>query len=114
MVKIIDPEELEEYSPDRHYDIFNRQMVGRVMGAEKMGVALGRIKPGGWAEIHTHEDSEHCHYLLKGGVTITTPDKTIEVVQGQAVWTGAKEPHGMINNGNQEALYLVISAPIFG
>lgn len=42
------------------------------------------------------------------------PDESNKVMQGQAVWTGSKEPHGMINNSDQEALYLVISVPIFG
>ena len=112
MVKIVNPDELEEYSPARHYDIFNRQIVGKPMGAEKMSVALGRIVPGGWAEIHTHDDSEHCHYMLKGEVVITMPDDSIKVSAGQAVWTGVREPHGMRNESNQEALYVVISAPL--
>lgn len=112
MVKVIKPEELEEYSPPRHYDIFNRQMVGRTMGAEKMSVALGRISPGGWAEIHTHDSSEHCHYILKGEVVVTMPNGSINVTEGQAVWTGVREPHGMRNETNQDALYLVISAPL--
>ena len=112
MVKIIRPEELEEYSPARHYDIFNRQIVGRPMGAEKMSVALGRIEPGGWAEIHTHDNSEHCHYMLQGDVIITMPNESVKVTEGQAVWTGVGEAHGMSNEGTQEALYLVISAPL--
>ena len=112
MVKVIKPEELEEYSPPRHYDIFNRQMVGRPMGAEKMSVALGRISPGGWAEIHSHDGSEHCHYILKGEVIVTMPNGSVKVSEGQAVWTGVREPHGMRNETAQDALYLVISAPL--
>ncbi|MBI4282547.1 MAG: cupin domain-containing protein [Chloroflexi bacterium] len=112
MVKVIKPEESEEYSPPRHYDIFNRQIVGRAMGAEKMSVALGRISPGGWAEIHTHDSSEHCHYILQGEVVVTMPNGSIKVTAGQAVWTGVREPHGMRNETNQDALYLVISAPL--
>ncbi len=112
MVKVVSPEELEEFSPPRHYDIFNRQIVGRPIGAEKMGVALGRIVPGGWAEIHTHENSEHCHYVLKGEVVVTTPDGNITVKAGQAVWTAVMEPHGMRNVSSEEALYLVITAPL--
>jgi len=112
MVKIISLESLDEYSPPRHYDIFNKQIVGRSMGAEKMSVALGRIEPGGWAEIHTHDNSEHCHFMLKGEVTVTMPNDNIRVQEGQAVWTGANEAHGMKNEGSQEALYLVVSAPL--
>jgi|GEM_PF-2558409 quercetin dioxygenase-like cupin family protein len=112
MVKVINPEELEEYSPAKHYDIFNRQIVGSPMGADKTSVALGRIVPGGLAEIHTHDNSEHCHYMLKGEIVITMPDDSIEITAGQAVWTGVNEPHGMSNESTEEALYLVISAPL--
>ncbi len=111
MVKMIDPEVLEGYSPPGHNAVVNKQMVGKKTGSVRMNAALGRMAPGGLTEIHSHENAEQFHYVLKGEITITSPDGNFKLTEGRACWSGAGEPHGMMNETAQEITYLVFTAP---
>ena len=111
MVQIINPEELEGYSPPRHNDVINKRMVGERIGSSKMSVSLGRMSPGGLTEMHSHNNSEQFHYVLKGEITITSTDGNFKLTEGRAVWAAVGEPHGMMNESNHDALYLVFTAP---
>ena len=111
MVKVINPEELEGYSPPGHNDTINKRMVGKNIGSVKMTVSLGRMAPGGLTEIHSHDSSEQFHYVLKGEVTITSPDGNLKLTEGRACWAAAGEPHGMMNETDQDNIYLVFTAP---
>ena len=111
MVKIIDPEEMEGYSPLGHNAVVNKQMVGKNIGSSKMNAALGRMAPGGLTEMHSHDNSEQFHYVLKGEVTITSPDGNFKLAEGRGCWSAAGELHGMLNETSQDSIYLVFTAP---
>ena len=112
MAKMINPEELEEFTPPGHGGVVNKQIAGKNTGALKMGLSLGRMAPGGLTEMHSHDSAEQLHYVLKGEVTITGPDGSFKLTEGRAVWTPIGEPHGMMNETDQDNVYLVFTAPI--
>ena len=111
MVKVIRPEELEEYSPPGHNDVISKQLVGKGMGASKMTVSLGRISPGGLVDTHSHEHSEQCYYIIRGEITVTSVNGSTKLTEGMVFWIGTSEPHGMSNESQADALYISFTAP---
>jgi len=75
-----------------------------------MSAAVGRMAPGGLTEMHSHDSAEQLHYVLKGEVTIMSPDGNFKLTEGRACWTPAGEPHGMMDETDQDSIYLVFSA----
>ncbi|MFC1906388.1 cupin domain-containing protein [Chloroflexota bacterium] len=110
MPKVINPQELEGYSPPGHGGVINKQMVDKNTGSLKIKVAMGRQAPGGITEMHSHDSSEQLHFVLKGEVTITGPDGNFKITEGMAVLTPPGEAHGMMNETDQDNHYLVVSA----
>ena len=109
MAKVVDPEEQKGYTPPNHNKVINKQIISKDMGSLKMGAAMGRMAPGGLTEMHTHESAEQLHYVLEGEVTIMSPDGNFKLTKGKAVWTPAGEAHGMMNETDEDIVYLVFT-----
>ena len=110
-MKVINPEEVETFVPADHFNMISRTLVGKEIGATKISVGLGTIRPGGGSAKHSHENSEQCHYVLRGELTVTTEQGTKIIQAGMVGWTAAGEDHEVRNNGKEDAHYLVITAP---
>ena len=111
MVKLINPDELKWYSPSGYNDVKNKRMVGKDTGTTKMSVVLQTMAPGGVSEMHIHEDADQFHYMIKGEVTITSPESNFVLTEGNCCWTAPGELHGMKNESGKESFYLVLLAP---
>ncbi|MBI2909284.1 MAG: cupin domain-containing protein [Chloroflexi bacterium] len=110
-MQVIDPEELAEYVPANHLNMVSRRLIGREMGATKLNVVLAVMHPGGFAPRHSHENSEHCHYVLTGELTITTAQGARTLGAGMIEWIPPGEEHEVRNNGAEDVRYIGITAP---
>ena len=111
MVRIIDPGLIQGNSLPGHATVVSRSLVGRDPASLTMTVSIGTMAPGGVTELHKHDQSEHFHFMLKGDVTITTPDSNFVLKEGMGCWTAMGELHGMMNETDKESVYMAVTAP---
>jgi quercetin dioxygenase-like cupin family protein len=95
----------------RHEGVSMKVIVDKSTGSQSMWVGIGQFAAGGEVDIHTHEHSEHCYYILKGEIIVTDNVGRHRITEGMGCWIAMNEPHGMVNESNETAVYFVVSAP---
>ena len=90
----------------------SRQRVGAAVGAQKLGYSFFSVPPGKAAfPYHTHTTNEEMIYVVEGLGVLRLGKEEIEVSAGTIVACppGTEFAHQLINTGNQELRYLVVS-----
>ena len=93
-----------------------RQRVGAHIGAQKLGYSFFNVLPGKAAfPHHTHTGNEEMIYIIDGEAILRLGKEELSVAAGTVVACppGAEYPHQLINTGNQELRYLVVSTMEF-
>jgi uncharacterized cupin superfamily protein len=89
-----------------------RQRVGAHIGAQKLGYSFFTVPPGKTAfPYHTHTGNEEMIYILAGDGMLRFGNEEIAVGSGTVIACppGGEYPHQLINSGDQEIKYLVVS-----
>ena len=89
-----------------------RQRVGAAIGAQKLGYSFFSVPPGKSAfPYHTHTTNEEMIYVVEGRGILRLGKDEVEVTAGTVVACppGTESPHQLINTGNRELRYLVVS-----
>jgi len=89
-----------------------RQRVGAHLGAQKLGYSFYTVPPGKAAfPYHTHTCNEEMIYILEGEGTLRLNKEEFTVMAGTVIACppGAEYPHQLINTGDKDVRYLVIS-----
>ena len=90
----------------------SRQRVGIHIGAQKLGYSFFTVPPGKTAfPYHTHTGNEEMLYILAGSGILRFGKEEIAVHSGTVIACppGGEYPHQLINTGDQEIRYLVVS-----
>jgi uncharacterized cupin superfamily protein len=90
----------------------SRQRVGARIGAQKLGYSFFTVPPGKTAfPYHTHTGNEEMIYILTGDGMLRFGKEEIAVHSGTVIACppGGEYPHQLINSGDQELKYLVVS-----
>lgn len=70
------------------------------------------LEPGARQPRHIHDASEQIWYALKGsGTLLLADDAEHSFTVGDVVRFADKDVHGLYNNGNEEFVYLSVTAP---
>ena len=89
-----------------------RQRVGAAIGAQKLGYSFFSVPPGKAAfPYHTHTTNEEMIYVMEGRGVLRLAKDEVEVTAGTIIACppGTEFPHQLINTGNQDLRYLVVS-----
>jgi uncharacterized cupin superfamily protein len=90
----------------------SRQRVGAAIGAQKLGYSFFSVPPGKSAfPYHTHTTNEEMIYVVEGRGVLRLAKDEVDVTAGTIVACppGTEFPHQLINTGDQELRYLVVS-----
>jgi uncharacterized cupin superfamily protein len=90
----------------------SRQRVGAAIGAQKLGYSFFSVPPGKAAfPYHTHTTNEEMIYVLEGQGLLRLGKEEIEATAGTVVACrpGTEFPHQLVNTGNHDLRYLVVS-----
>lgn len=80
--------------------------------SEKVTITEVHLEVGAVQQRHTHNTSEQIWYALKGtGKLLLKNNKEKEFVAGDVVRFAENEIHGLFNCGNEEFIYISITAP---
>ena len=75
----------------------------------EMNIRLNKLQ--GRIKRHTHPQSNHFLYLIKGQIELTVGDETKVVGAGDFVTIPRQTPHAMKRIGDVEALFLDVASP---
>jgi uncharacterized cupin superfamily protein len=90
----------------------SRQRVGAAIGAQKLGYSFFSVPPGKAAfPYHTHTTNEEMIYVMEGRGVLRLAKDEVEVTAGTIIACppGTEFAHQLINTGNQDLRYLVVS-----
>jgi uncharacterized cupin superfamily protein len=91
-------------------------LVGRQLGAKKLGYSLIALPPGQRAyPKHNHLSNEEMFYVIEGSGELHVSDEVFPVRAGDIIASlpGGKETaHQIVNTGNAEMRYLAVSTMI--
>src|SRR5215475_11100497 len=93
-----------------------RKRVGIKIGARKLGYSLFNIPPGKAAfPYHTHTGNEEMIYIIDGAGVLRFGKEELVVAAGTVIACppGAEYAHQLINTGEEELRYLVVSTMEF-
>jgi uncharacterized cupin superfamily protein len=86
--------------------------VGRMLGAKRLGYALGRIAPGDtYCPYHWHTREEEVLVMWRGSATLRTPAGTFPIRAGDVVAfpTGTAGAHRISNESSDECMVLIVA-----
>jgi quercetin dioxygenase-like cupin family protein len=69
------------------------------------------VAPGQTQKSHTHGDQDKIYVVLEGRGRFTVGDADERLEPGEAVVAGAGTPHGLVNDGSEPLLVLVVVTP---
>ncbi len=93
-----------------------RQRAGAQLGAQKLGYSFFVVPPGKAAfPLHTHTGNEEMIYIIEGEAILRLGKEEVSVSSGTVIACppGTEYPHQLVNTGNKELRYLVVSTMEF-
>ena len=93
--------------------VVSRQLLNPENSSSKrVTITEVHIEIGACQPRHTHEASEQIWYAIKGMSKLLLADDTEkEFVAGDIVRFADKDVHGLLNDGNEEFIYVSVTAP---
>lgn len=93
--------------------VVSRQLLSQDnSSSERVTITEVHLEIGACQPRHTHDTSEQIWYAIKGtGKLLLADDKEKEFTAGDVVRFADKDVHGLINDGNDEFVYLSVTAP---
>ena len=80
--------------------------------SERVTITEVHLEIGACQPRHTHDVSEQIWYATKGtGKLLLGDDKEREFCAGDVVRFADKDVHGLLNDGNEEFVYVSVTAP---
>jgi quercetin dioxygenase-like cupin family protein len=98
-------------APPLHAGVVSREIIGKNTLAQHAAIHVSTIAPGGGSEIDFHARSEQTFYVLSGQLTFLAEGSELVAQAGDAVFIAAGEPHATANEGEIDAVCLVVTAP---
>ncbi len=89
----------------------HRAPVSTQIGAEKLGYAVVKLKPGKRAwPYHSHYANEEMFYVIQGNGTLRHADEDYPIRAGDFICSPAdpNQPHQIINTSDQELTYIAL------
>ena len=93
--------------------VVSRQLLNPENSSSKrVTITEVHLEVGACQPRHTHEASEQIWYAIKGmGKLLLADDIEKEFVAGDIVRFADKDVHGLLNDGNEEFIYVSVTAP---
>jgi mannose-6-phosphate isomerase-like protein (cupin superfamily) len=89
------------------------EMVNSKFGATKLSFAKLIIRPGEKSRRHYHLKTEEIYYILSGRGKIHIDNEAYMVSSGHAIFLPIGSRHQIINEGQEDIIFVCADAPVF-
>jgi mannose-6-phosphate isomerase-like protein (cupin superfamily) len=83
-----------------------------LLKSSNLSVIEERVPPGGSEVWHFHERSHQFFYVLSGEASMEIADQKLVIGSHQGLSVPPNMPHRLLNETQQDVLFLTISAPM--
>jgi mannose-6-phosphate isomerase-like protein (cupin superfamily) len=94
-----------------HYTWGDRCDGWHLLRSESLSVIQERMPPGASEQLHYHERAQQVFYILSGTATFEVEGEIETVGTNESIHISAKTKHRILNNGDLDLHFLVISEP---
>ena len=94
-----------------HYKWGNSSDGWHLLNTEGLSVIEENVPPKEKEERHYHNESQQFFYILSGIAELEMSGEIFKIEPGSGIHVPAKEPHQLMNNGEENLRFLVISQP---
>lgn len=109
---LIDTRNQDGVEPAGHFGGLTTIDVVGPVNARHMAIQLSRGPRGSGAFMHAHEESEQLFFVLSGKLLMRNADgESVTLEPGMAVYLAPNEAHATANEGEEDVISLVITAP---
>ena len=111
-MKLVNIEETRSWELPGHEGSLSREIATASQGATQVAVHTTTMAPGGQSEPECHPTSEQVFVVLSGELIFRDGQGT-EFVSGPgtAVFIPMNAPHAVTNEGTEDAVVMVVTAP---
>ena len=107
-MKKVELKDAKTYQAAKHFNMTAFRLHGKEeTGTQKFWMGLSHFLPGGGAEMDA-SPTEKVYFVLKGEVTVITPDTEIVLGSWDSISIGPGEQRAIINRTNKPASMLVV------
>ncbi len=94
-----------------HYTWGNQCDGWHLLRSDSLSVIQERMPPGTVEQMHYHERAQQLFYILSGTATFEVEGEVKTVAANQSIHISPKTKHRILNNGDTDLHFLVISEP---
>ncbi len=94
-----------------HYTWGNQCDGWHLLRSDSLSVIQERMPPGTVEQMHYHERAQQLFYILSGTATFEVEGEVTTVAGNQSIHISPKTKHRILNNGDTDLHFLVISEP---
>lgn len=109
---LIEPGSRPWREPPGHDRGFSRYLVSPGDGlSTRLDFRLSRYPVGGRVQLHMHNIAEQLYYFIEGTATVVCGEEIYEVEPEQTVFVPPRVPHSVVNTGDRDLVFVVVSSP---
>jgi mannose-6-phosphate isomerase-like protein (cupin superfamily) len=82
-----------------------------LLRSDSLSVIQERMPPETSEQLHYHERAQQLFYILSGAATFEIEGESKTVSAGQSIHISKNTKHSILNNGDEDLHFLVISEP---
>ncbi|OFX43662.1 MAG: hypothetical protein A2046_15990 [Bacteroidetes bacterium GWA2_30_7] len=82
-----------------------------LLRSDSLSIIKEQMPPGTSEKLHYHEKAQQLFYILSGEATFEIDNETITINQNESIHIPAKSIHRIINNFNEDLIFILISEP---
>jgi mannose-6-phosphate isomerase-like protein (cupin superfamily) len=112
-MKVIDSVYDVDFKTFPNGDMFSVGRHESTGASEHHTVAVVKLPPNTKSDAHYHKDREESYYVVSGFGRAIIDGIEINIKNGSLVYTKPNERHSFVNDGNEDFIYLIITAPFW-
>lgn len=102
----------EEYTPFSHFGMTTRVIFNPDGGCPRANVTLSTLEKGTGSRDEIHDSSDQIFYMIKGSMVFFSAGERVGALnEGDAILVRAGEPHSVINEREEQAVYFALTVP---
>jgi quercetin dioxygenase-like cupin family protein len=102
----------EKYTPSDHFDMKTQVIFNPDGGSKKVTMTLSTLSKGSGSHDEVHEHSDQIFYVIQGSMKIYGQGQLLaDLNMGDAVLIEAGDIHAVRNEGDLDAVLLVVTVP---
>lgn len=82
-------------------------------GNFNQSLAEATVPTGTQTQLHLHKESEEIYYITRGQGVMTLGNEQLQVCRGDSILIAPNTPHQIMNNCDEDLIFLCVCSPAY-